>query len=195
MDKSLQIEFFNQLADGWDEAYFWDRDKLRCLVGLCGLKEGARILDAACGTGRLESLLLEKNPSYLLGVDFSQKMIDVAKARGSDPRLEYRCCDVMELSEEGVDCAIVLDAFTCFENRGSLIRQMHHLLAPGGRLMICHTSGRDTVNSHHQDSNAYLSLPLPAAKILTNSLDQYFNIDTIIDTDQLYAVSGTKQSQ
>ncbi|MEM1486068.1 class I SAM-dependent methyltransferase [Oscillospiraceae bacterium PP1C4] len=193
MDKRSQIEFFDQIAGEWDSVFPCNESKLRCLTELCELKEGARILDAACGTGTMEAFLLEKKPSYVLGVDFSPNMIEIAKSKCKDSRIELRCCDVMELSDAVFDCAIVLGAFSYFENRGSLIRQLHCLLATGGRMMICHVPGHSDMTAHYGAAAAQLSMPLPAAKILTNSLEPFFDIDTIIDTPELYVVSGVKK--
>ena len=76
---------------------------------------------------------------------------------------------------------------------GSIVRQMHHLLSPGGRVVICHCEGRTTVNSHYQANAAALSMPLPAARTLAASLERYFDVDILIDSPQLYVVSGIRR--
>lgn len=193
MDKALQIAFFNQLAPTWDSRCYHDPDKIRCLIELCDIKETDRILDVACGTGVLEPFILQKNPASVLGVDFSSKMIEVARTKINDARVELRCCDVMELTDEEFGCAIIYSAFPHFENRGSLIRQMHRVLRPNGRLMICHSEGKSAINSHHQSSAAQFTMPLPAAHTLASSLEPYFDVDILLDTTQIYAVSGIKK--
>lgn len=192
MDKPSLITYFNQLAERWDADFPADPGKLRCFAELCDLKAGARILDAASGTGSLEPFLLEKNPSRILAVDFSPEMIRIAKKNCADPRVEFRCSDIMEITGEEFDCAIICGAFPLFENRGSIIRQLHNLLAPGGRAIICHPQGRSAINSNHDANAMQLTMPLPAAKTLTISLNPYFDVDTTIDSSEIYAVSGIR---
>lgn len=192
MDKPSLISYFNQLADRWDTEFPADSGKLRCFAELCDLKEGARILDAASGTGSLEPFLLEKNPSRILAVDFSPEMVRIAKQNCFDPRVEFRCADIMEVAGEEFDCAIICGAFPLFENRGSIIRQLHNLLAPGGRAIICHPQGRSVINSNHDANAMQLTMPLPAAKTLTISLNPYFDVDTTVDSPELYVVSGVR---
>lgn len=190
MDKISLINFFDSYADQWELHLPTNGARLRCLTELFGVKEGSRVLDAACGAGILEPFLLEKNPSYILAADFSSGMIQAARDRCNDPRVEFLCADVMELNNGEFDCAVLLGAFPYFENRGSLIRQMHHLLAPGGRLTICHARGRTEINSNHQSLALNIAMPLPAAHVLAKSLEQTFDVDILIDTPELYAVSG-----
>ena len=190
MDKSAQIAYFDERAETWDEICSHNPDKLRTLVTLCGIAPGARVLDVGCGTGVLTPYLLERQPKQVVGVDFSPRMIALAKQKCDDARVEYRCQDVMELSDGEFDLAVVYSAFPHSENRGSLIRQLRHLLLPGGRVMICHSQGRSEINALHQGSAPGLSMPLPAAQTLAHTLAPCFDVDLAVDTPALYAVSG-----
>lgn len=194
MDKLSQISFFNQTAQEWDTLFPTNHAKLRCITELCDIKPGADILDAACGTGRFLPFLLDTNPNSILAVDFSGKMLEQAQNRCRDNRVAFQCCDIMEITDQAFDYAILLNAFVYFENRGSLIRQLHHLLSPQGRLMICHDMGRSEINSKHQANSNQLAMPLPAANILSRSIEPYFDIDMVIDSDGLYAISGIKKA-
>lgn len=172
---------------GTDEPDWKVNGKQRCLVELCGLLPGARVLDVMCGVGELTPYLLEWEPARILGVDASPEKIAKAAAVCPDERVEFRCCDFMGLGGEEFDCAVVNNAYHLVENRGSLIRQMHHLLADNGRLMICQSQSRHMVN------NSEISIPLPAAKTLANTISQYFEIDTMVDSTAIYLVSGIKK--
>lgn len=194
MDKDTQIQFFDDLADQWTSLTAQSPFKLQCLVELCALRPGARILEVACGSAALLQPLLHTQAKQLVLVDFSQKALEEAKAQSTDPRLTFYGVDIMELVQGGFDCAILYNAFPYFENRGSLTRQMHHLLAQCGRLFICHTAGRTFVNSTHQSKAAQLALPLPTAQTLSGTLSQYFDVDTLIDSQSLYVVSGLRKA-
>ncbi|MCI8756365.1 MAG: class I SAM-dependent methyltransferase [Oscillospiraceae bacterium] len=192
MEKEAMIAYFDSIASQWDTLAPHDDSKIRCLVTL-GITPGARVLDIGCGTGVLTPFLLETKPAYLLGIDLSSGMIQRAKEKYGNLPVEFLAGDVMELSQpNSFDCAILYDAFPQFENRGSLIRQINYLLAPKGRLMICSGFNRHVVNAPYKGGSA-VSIPLPAAKTLASTLDKYFEVDTIIDSPSLYAVSGMKR--
>lgn len=193
MDKQLLISYFDDLAPEWDATHTYDPAVLRCLVELCGLQEGARVLNSNCTTGVLTPYLLEKNPALIVAADFSPRMIAIAEQKQNDPRVDLRCCDLTEIAETDFDCAILFEAFPLYENRGSLIRQMHHLLVPGGRLLICHPEGRAQINARSQASASQIMMHLPAAGTLTNSLSVNFDVDIAVDAPHLYVVSGTRR--
>ena len=193
MDKLSQINIFDRLAAHWDEKYPPERDKLDCLVRLCDLQPGACVVDAACGTGSLEPSILEYAPARVLAVDFSPEMIAAARKKLQDPRVEYRCADLMELTENENDCIFLCSAFQHFENKGSLIRHLHYLLRDEGRLMICSPVGRRELNAFCTAHLPELSMPLPQAQTMTNLLQSYFDVDILIDSPAFYAVSGIKR--
>lgn len=193
MDKLELISYFDNAAPKWDALAPCELDKLRCLATL-SVTPGARVLDVGCGTGVMTPFLLEREPSYLLGVDFSPAMIEQATQKFVGPTTEFLCQDIMDLNRPGeFDCAVLYDTFAQFENRGSLIRHMHRLLAGEGRLMICSCLSRHVINASYKAGSS-VSIPLPAAKTLASTMSQYFEVDTVIDSPAFYAVSGIKKT-
>ena len=193
MDMQSLITYFDRAASSWEQAFPPNPERLRTLATLSCLAPGMRILDAACGTGPMIPFLLKYQPAAVLGVDISPLMLEQARSKQFPSQVELRCCDIMSLSGEEFDCAFVNNAFPYFENRGSLIRQMHHLLKPGGRVVISHTSGRAEVNSQHQTGMVPLMMPLPATHTLAGTISQYFDVDMQIDSPEFYVVSGIRR--
>lgn len=192
MDKLSLISYFDDIAPRWDALAPSDPDKLRCLVTLC-VEPGARVLDVGCGTGVMIPYLLEKEPDYLLAVDISPAMIEIAREKYGDTSAAFFCGDIMDINRPGeFDCVMIYDTFPQIENRGSLIRQCSRLLAKDGRLMICDGFSRHVINASYQGGSS-VSIPLPAAKTLASNLSQYFEVDIVIDSASLYAVSGIKK--
>ena len=72
--------------------------------------KGARILDAGCGTGVLSRMLDEKG-AEVVGVDISEKLIEVAKNRSSlNKNIEYFAGDMKEQSFGNFDYIIAMDS-------------------------------------------------------------------------------------
>ena len=87
-------DYFNSIAGQWDQTNYCAPEKLRRIVELANVHPDDRVLDVACGTGILVDFLLEKT-DYVLGLDLSEKMIDIA------PQFRYNvCCDIVR----GVPC-------------------------------------------------------------------------------------------
>jgi len=72
--------------------------------------KGTRIFDAGCGTGVL-SRKLEERGAEVVGVDISNKLIEVAKKRsGSHSNIEYFVGDMKEKSFGNFDYIIAMDS-------------------------------------------------------------------------------------
>ena len=72
--------------------------------------KGARILDAGCGTGVL-SRMLDERGAEVVGVDISDKLIEVAKNRsGPNSSIEYFSGDMKEASFGNFDYIIAMDS-------------------------------------------------------------------------------------
>ena len=71
---------------------------------------GMRILDAGCGTGTL-SRMLDERGAEVVGVDISDKLIDVAKNRSATYKnIEYFAGDMKEQSFGNFDYIIAMDS-------------------------------------------------------------------------------------
>ena len=72
--------------------------------------KGMRILDAGCGTGVL-SRMLDERGAEVVGVDISDKLIDVAKNRSAaNKNIEYFSGDMKEQSFGNFDYIIAMDS-------------------------------------------------------------------------------------
>ncbi len=102
--------------------------------------ENARVLDLGCGTGHLLDSL---KPSYGVGVDFSENMIEIAKI--NFPNLTFETGDVEDAScldrlDGPFDFIIVSDTIGYFEDCETTLRQLHRLCMPDTRIVIAYYS-------------------------------------------------------
>jgi len=100
-------ERFDQLAehrDYWQKKNtFYYADHERYFHFLIPREE--KVLEIGCGLG---DLLASVRPSYGVGIDISQKMVDLARER--HPELEFHCLDAEELAlDEKFDAIIISD--------------------------------------------------------------------------------------
>jgi ubiquinone/menaquinone biosynthesis C-methylase UbiE len=146
--------------------------KERMIVRL-RLQPGHRVLDAGCGTGddarRLAELV---GPSgRVTGIDFSQAMVDEARARaeGSGLPVEFRqgdAChlDLPDASFDGVRCERMLIHLT---EPAAAVAEMVRVTRPGGRVVIF-DADMDTIVFDHPDLAMTRRIATAIADKLTN---------------------------
>ena len=133
--KEKIIQRFNALADKrqyWRERnryYYSDQEKyFRFLV-----PEGLSVLELGCGTGDLLNIL---KPKHGVGIDFSSKMLDIAK--NMYPHLEFRTSDIEHLDGWGetFDVLIMADVVGHLMDIAETFRKLHIFCSPDTRIII-----------------------------------------------------------
>jgi len=103
------------------------------------ISSGVKVLDVGCGNGRLVEVLEKKNVKYL-GIDQSDKMIEIAKR--SRIGYEFRVGNILELgkiSEVNFDYVFsiaVLHHLPSKELRIEALRQMKNKINNEGRIVL-----------------------------------------------------------
>ena len=118
-------------------------------VQATGLRAGNRALDLACGTGSLTRDLAKRvgPKGYVLGVDFSEEMLRVAKKQLL-PNVEYRLGDATDLEgiEDGsFDAVTIAYGARNIPNLDALFSETTRVVRPGGRVLcleIARSEGR-----------------------------------------------------
>ncbi|MCC5870321.1 MAG: class I SAM-dependent methyltransferase [Gammaproteobacteria bacterium] len=99
-----------------------------------------RLLDVACGTGRLESLLRQDHPELdVTGVDLSPHMIEVARTRlpeDAHTRWYHGVLETVKLPESSFDVVTCNNAFHLFPEQQESLLKMARLTRPGGVVAI-----------------------------------------------------------
>ena len=133
---------FNSMAtsrERWisrNSAYYADdRKYTRFLV-----PEGARILEIGCGTG---NLLAQLKPSYGVGIDCSERMIETA--RETHPGLEFIVADIedpkaLDGFEADFDYIVLSDTIGYLDDIQSVFHGLQKLCKPETRLIVAYYS-------------------------------------------------------
>jgi ubiquinone/menaquinone biosynthesis C-methylase UbiE len=90
-------------------------ERYRLTVEECGAENIKSVLDVGTGSGRF-CLPLAKEKNRILGIDFSQPMIDIAKQRAEEAgvaeKCDFRVADFMALDlDEKFDASIAIGVF------------------------------------------------------------------------------------
>jgi SAM-dependent methyltransferase len=110
------------------------------LINLAVVHTGDRVLDLACGTGVVARLASTRvgQAGRVVGLDVNAAMLGVARslpmvAGASVEWLEASALDI-PLPDEAFDVVLCQQGLQQFPDRPCALREMHRVLAPGGRL-------------------------------------------------------------
>jgi SAM-dependent methyltransferase len=111
------------------------------LVEKLGLKRKSKILDLACGQGRI-SLELARRGYFVLGCDYSEQYVAAAQSTAQREGLEVRFVrrDMRSLTYES-EFDVVISVFTSFgffddADNVNVLREVSRALKPEGKLLI-----------------------------------------------------------
>jgi len=112
------------------------------LLARAELKQGERVLDAACGTGIVSRLAWPKvaPTGRVVGLDVNAGMLEVLgrvlRERGADVEWMEGNVSEMPVSDGEFDVVICQHGLQYFPDRPSALKEMHRVLDEGGRLIL-----------------------------------------------------------
>ncbi|MFF2132515.1 class I SAM-dependent methyltransferase [Streptomyces olivochromogenes] len=139
-------EFFTARAADWDARFPDDGPAYAAAVGELGLREGDRVLDAGCGTGRaLPPLRAAVGPSgVVVGADLTPAMLAAAVRAGRHRDGQLLLADVtaLPLRTESLDAVLGAGLITHLPNPAENLGELARVVRPGGTLALFHPIGR-----------------------------------------------------
>jgi demethylmenaquinone methyltransferase/2-methoxy-6-polyprenyl-1,4-benzoquinol methylase len=108
----------------------------RRLTVEAAVRPGDRVLDACCGTGDLAIAAVRRGAERVVGLDFSERMLDRATRKSQS--VEWVRGDVLDLpfDDETFDAATVGFGVRNVTDLERALRELRRVLRPGGRLAI-----------------------------------------------------------
>lgn len=106
------------------------------------LRPGDSVLDVCCGTGDLTLALADRVApgGYVVGCDFSEPMLDLAREKAAEGanQIRFEWADALQLPYDGgrFDAVTVAYGVRNFADRERGLREMVRVLRPGGRLVV-----------------------------------------------------------
>ncbi|MGW0600048.1 class I SAM-dependent methyltransferase [Streptomyces sp. NPDC002776] len=145
-DHTRVQEFFTARAAEWDARFPDDGPAYDAAVADLGLREGDRVLDAGCGTGRaLPPLRTAVGPSgVVLGADLTPAMLEAAVRAGRhrDGQLLLTDVSALPLRSESLDAVFGAGLVAHLPHPARNLRELARVVRPGGTLALFHPIGR-----------------------------------------------------
>lgn len=112
---------------------------------------GKRVLDLGCGFGEHCKMFVERGAEKVVGIDISNKMLEVAKSENIDPKIVYINMPMEDISRlnESFDVVVSSLAFHYVEDFLGVVKNIYDLLDTNGvfifsqehPLVTCHSGG------------------------------------------------------
>jgi ubiquinone/menaquinone biosynthesis C-methylase UbiE/8-oxo-dGTP pyrophosphatase MutT (NUDIX family) len=130
--------------DRWASRYDADANPTRDLAALelrGGLLElrGRRVVEPGCGTGG-NTLWLAERAASVVGLDLSEGMLGIARARAAAPHVRLLQHDITApwpLEDAAADAVVAMLVLEHVEQLAPFFEQAARVLAPGGQLFLC----------------------------------------------------------
>jgi len=195
-------EFFNKMAEGWDEKFYSPEmmERLPQLVSLFQLRKGAKILDGGAGTGGIVPYLLEAigPEGSIWAVDFAEEMVKIGRKKfQKERRVIFELASVEDLpyKDRFFDQIVCFGAFPHFDDKGKALEEMNRVLKSQGTLIIAHALSSVALRSHHQNCAPVSKDFLPEEAKMRSFLEKAgFQLQRLIDQPKCYLCEGLKPS-
>ena len=193
LDKATRVEtMFTSIAKKYDlnnrlHSMWQDQLWRQRAVALSKVTSEDDVVDVACGTGDLSIAFAKAGARSVLGVDFTQAMLDIAvtKTRIQGYSIEYLQGDAMHLALPDASADIVSIAFGIrnVQEPTKALAEFYRILRPGGRLTILEFS--TPPNSLIRAVNSFYTkrvMPITASLIAGDTSGAYQYLPKSIET-------------
>jgi ubiquinone/menaquinone biosynthesis C-methylase UbiE len=129
---------YTQIAETWDKARpLYDKNLELCLNLVSkrvGSKNQIKLLDLGCGTGRFAIPFANQLGYSVTAIDNSKEMIEKAKQKDADSRVDWLVQDVTDLkiAESSFDVIFISHLLHHLDNPQALIQKCYQTLKPSG---------------------------------------------------------------
>ena len=145
-DKAKRVEaMFESISGRYDlnnriHSFYLDQIWRKQAVAASHLTERDQVVDVACGTGDLSIAFANAHAKSVIGIDFTQGMIDIAsqKAKRRNIHIDFRRGDAMalELPDESADVLSIAFGIRNVQDPEVAIAEFFRVLRSNGRLVI-----------------------------------------------------------
>ena len=164
-DNEIFFEGYKKIRD--NEVNANNLFEIPALFSMMPELKGKRVLDLGCGFGEHCRRFVDYGAEKVVGIDISEKMLEVARNENSDPKITYINMPIEEIAQlnERFDVVVSSLAFHYVEDFAGVIRNVYDTLAAEGvflfsqenPLCTCH-SGENRWTRDENGNKLYLNL-------------------------------------
>ncbi|MBD5212702.1 MAG: class I SAM-dependent methyltransferase [Bacteroidales bacterium] len=191
-------DFFNQIAESWDATNDSSTpEKVNAVLDKAEIGRGHRILDIGTGTGILLPYLASRvgAEGSITAVDLAENMLERAKNKyeGLTPTPTFLLANIEEEAVEGrYDRIMLYCVYPHIHNPEQTLRRLaENNLAPGGRIIIAHPTGRDFINNVHHERPIHSEGLAAGTDVKAQLSKAGLHTDIIADDANLYILAVT----
>lgn len=187
--KNQDVKMFNELSSQW-EKNIPEKNYIiaKKIIEDLNISEGESLLDVACGTGILYSILKNTLLSKYVAIDIAEKMVQ--EFLKSYPKIDVRLMDFEDKIKfkEAFDYIIIFNSIPHFYNLNAVFENAYNNLKSHGKFIIVHCRTREELKKHRK-LIGYTSIndPIPKDDTLNKLCDKYkFKEIAIRDVDYFH---------
>jgi len=106
------------------------------IIKKLSLEKGQRLLDVGCGSGVLLSELVKETEIFGIGIDFSEKQIEIAKNYFHHIQFLYGNIDMIPFSDATFDKILCYSVLHCIKNWKPAIDEILRVCRNGGIILL-----------------------------------------------------------
>lgn len=131
-DDQVFFEKYSQMSrskEGLEGAGEWET-----LKKLLPSFKGKRVLDLGCGYGWHCIYAIEQGAESAVGIDISEKMLEMAREKTGTANVSYECCAIedIDFQEDSFDIVLSSLAMHYVESFENVVKKVRKILKPGG---------------------------------------------------------------
>jgi len=193
--------FDSQVDEPWASSAFGPAEMrtIDRMLRQADLREGMRVIEPGCGTGRLTWILSELvgRNGFVLASDISPNMIEAARRRiGSrdNVSLEHVAIESYQIDPKSFDVVICHNVFPHFDHKPAAVAHLASALRTGGRFIVFHFMNSAGINDLHRKVHpSVLNDLLPGESEMRQIfLAAGFEIELLKDDDSGYLLVATR---
>jgi ubiquinone/menaquinone biosynthesis C-methylase UbiE len=164
-----------------------EADGMARTLAAAGIQPGVEVLDVACGPGIVACAMAQQG-ARVHGVDLTPAMIEQARERQRDRRIEYvdwQVADARQLpfADRTFDIVVTRYSFHHMPDPAAVLREMRRVCRPGGRVVVIDATPSAATQAAY-DRMELLRDPSHATAL---TLDQLRNIGREVELSEQYA--------
>jgi SAM-dependent methyltransferase len=132
---SIDYDHFTDSPNSYSNVIEWP-----CIKKILPDLENRNIIDIGCGSGRYSFYFDSYSPKFILGIDISQKMIDLAnQKRNENLKIRFRKCsidDISTLKTGKYDFAFSSTASHYWSDLNKAFHGIYNVLCPNGVFIL-----------------------------------------------------------